>query len=164
MPASTDALNSCPHLIDTTCHAIEPFPPSQETCRACTRLGRGINQISVLACLSYKQQEGEPLPLYLINYLEKTQEQAARVTNLSLLQNRGPGTILKTLLSWFVTQPPNCACADRAKLMNLWGKEKCLAELPTILGWLRESALDNNVTYSEFVVTCLVKFAIRISK
>ena len=41
--------------------------------------------------------------------------------------------------------------------MDLWGYERCLQELPTILSWLRESALDNNYPYSEFVIGTVVK-------
>jgi len=41
--------------------------------------------------------------------------------------------------------------------MNAWGPKRCLEELPTILSWLRESALDNNYPYSEFAISAIVK-------
>lgn len=152
----------CPHLSDLTCHAILPITPTQETCRACSRLGKGINAITVLENIAQLRDRGEQVPEYLFNYLKKTtlSERSGKFVDPLTY---GPGTNLAKLLSWFVTKPPNCLCDDRAKLMNLWGKDKCLEELPTILGWLRESALDTNTPYSEFVVTHVVKLAIRLS-
>lgn len=47
--------------------------------------------------------------------------------------------------------------------MNAWGKERCLKELPTILSWLRESALDNGYPYSEYVISAVVKNIIKRS-
>lgn len=75
----------------------------------------------------------------------------------------GPGTTLHNLITWFIPQPENCGCPNRVQVMNAWGKERCLEELPTILGWLRESALDNNIPYSEFVIAAVVKTILRVS-
>ena len=69
----------------------------------------------------------------------------------------GPGTTLHNTITWFVAQPAGCSCGNRVDIMNAWGKERCLQELPTILSWLRESALDNNIPYSEYVISIVVK-------
>ncbi len=143
----------CPHLVDDTCYVTShPTEPSPEICMACTRLGRGINEVTVLHTIETLMHSGEEVPQYLTDYIKNP--------DLS----HGPGTSLKNFLSWFITQPPNCSCNDRAKLMNLWGKKKCLEEFSTIMGWLRESALDSGIRYSEIVLSYSVKTIIRMSK
>lgn len=69
----------------------------------------------------------------------------------------GPGTSLARILSWFIPKPENCNCSNRVTVMNAWGPKRCLEELPTILSWLRESALDNNYKYSEIAISTIVK-------
>lgn len=71
--------------------------------------------------------------------------------------DRGPGTTLHSLITWFIPKPENCDCANRVDVMNAWGYERCQQEFKTILGWLRESALDNNYGYSEFVIAAVLK-------
>lgn len=77
---------------------------------------------------------------------------------------RGVGTRLANTISWFIKKPEGCSCGDRAEIMNMWGPDLCLANLSTILHWLRESALDNGYPYSEFVVRSMVKSIITLSK
>lgn len=145
----------CKHLIDTTCYATgHPTQPTPEICRGCCRTnhGVGINEVTVLYTIQTLEEDNEPVPEYLHDYIKNP--------DLS----HGPGTALKSILSWFVTQPPNCNCADRAELMNLWGVKGCKENISTIYGWLRESALDNNIQYSEFLIAPLVKLAIKVSE
>lgn len=78
--------------------------------------------------------------------------------------DEGPGTTLHNVITWFVRQPENCGCPDRVKLMNAWGPKKCLEEKPVILGWLRESALENNVGYSEYMINAVVTTVLLYSK
>ena len=86
----------------------------------------------------------------------------AKLADPSLLpENEGPGTGLTTLFSWFIPKPPNCACGDRAEIMNMWGAQRCLENKSTILGWLRESAYDNNYPYSEFVIGSLLSLFLK---
>ena len=75
----------------------------------------------------------------------------------------GPGTTLHTIITWFIPKPEGCDCPNRVTVMNSWGKDRCLQELPTILSWLRESALDNNIPYSEYVIATVVKNIIKYS-
>lgn len=69
----------------------------------------------------------------------------------------GPGSTLQKILTWFIAQPKDCNCANRVNVMNAWGPQRCLDELPTILDWLRESALDSGYPYSEFAISAVVK-------
>jgi hypothetical protein len=71
--------------------------------------------------------------------------------------NKGPGTTLKKLLSWFVEQPADCQCPNRVRIMDAWGPDKCLENLPTILNWLRDSAHRKGIRYSEYVISTTVK-------
>ena len=68
----------------------------------------------------------------------------------------GPGTTLHKLITWFVPQPKGCACPNRVTVMNAWGIERCRLEKATILSWLRESALENNYPYSEYVISAVL--------
>ena len=67
------------------------------------------------------------------------------------------GSNLKTMFSWFIEQPANCSCSNRAAVMDVWGVDKCIEYQSTILSWLRESALDNNYPYNDFVVSSLLR-------
>lgn len=69
----------------------------------------------------------------------------------------GPGTTLKKLISWFIEKPADCNCPNRVKVMDAWGAEGCLKNMPTILDWLRDSAHRNGIRYSEFVIATVVK-------
>lgn len=123
----------CPHKLDDNCGlaswiANKECPTTPEICQACQR------------CT--KPQDLNEVVLSLAGVKES---------------NTGPGTTLHTLITWFVPQPVGCQCPNRVNVMNSWGKERCLQELPTILSWLRESALDNDIPYSEYVISVVVK-------
>lgn len=77
-------------------------------------------------------------------------------------EDEGPGTGLKKLFSWFVPMPSNCQCINRAVIMDTWGGQRCLDNLSTILGWLRESALDAGYPFSELVVASLLRSFLRL--
>lgn len=109
-----------------------------------------MNEVTILHSIQGCVERKEPIPPYL------------NVNNLDL--SHGPGTNLKKVLSWFITKPEGCPCDDRAVIMNMWGRSGCQQNIPTILGWLRESALDNDVWFNEFVVASLVKTIIFFSK
>lgn len=123
----------CPHLNDNICELAswmvnKPIETTPETCRACDRCKKPRDVNEVTLALAGIEESDE-----------------------------GPGTTLKKLISWFVEQPPNCGCANRIALMNAWGKQRCREELPTILSWLRESAYDNDLPYSEYVISTILK-------
>lgn len=143
----------CRFIILDQCTATgHEFTPREDICRACrnTSRGIGINEVTILEASKALQDRNLPVPSYL------------RITGLDL--EHGPGTNLKRVLSWFVTKPPGCPCDDRAVMMNLWGRKGCYENYSTILSWLRESALDNNIRYSEFVIDKLVKGVIYFSR
>lgn len=124
---------TCPHLLDDNCAlaswlADAPKPTSPEICRACRR------------CT--KPQDINEVTLSLAGIKESS---------------NGPGTTLHNLITWFIPQPEGCSCPNRVAIMNAWGKERCLQELPTILSWLRESAFDNDIPYSEYVISVVLR-------
>ncbi|GIW60291.1 MAG: hypothetical protein KatS3mg087_1357 [Patescibacteria group bacterium] len=133
----------CPHLSpENVCGVAsyivtppQPIYTSPETCKACKRTNKPHD----------------------INEVTRT---LAGIPNTS----EGPGTALKEAIEWFIPIPQKCNCIDRVAVMNSWGKERCLKELPTILGWLRESALDNGYPYSEKVIAWVVTKIIEKSK
>jgi len=74
----------------------------------------------------------------------------------------GPGTELKKLLKKIgITSSPTCACNAHARTMDEWGAEKCAANIPVIVGWLREEAAKRKLPFVDFAATMLVKRAIR---
>lgn len=130
----------CPHYNEPYCElatwlANKNIETTPEICKACNRCK--------------KPQDVNEVTLALAGIKES---------------NEGPGTTLHNLITWFIPQPENCSCPNRVAVMNAWGKERCLQELPTILDWLRESALDNNYPYSEYVIAAVVKTILTFSK
>jgi hypothetical protein len=76
-------------------------------------------------------------------------------------KNEGPGTELKKILSWFyLPDDSKCKCNDRIAKMNGWGAEGCEQRIETILRWLRHSAAENKIPFSETAVRMLVNRAI----
>jgi hypothetical protein len=137
-----DPTFSCKHLINNECNIVRqlagiPYAPPPENCRACSKCTKpqAINEITKACADRILQQHNEP-PLYY--------------------GKGGPGTRLKTILSWFSVESSTCKCAERAELMNVWGYEKCWSNRDIILSWLRESALDRNVIYSDWVLKRLL--------
>lgn len=129
----------CPHLNPPLCElaswlANKPIEITPEDCRACCRCDKPRDVNEVVLSLAGIEQS-----------------------------NEGVGTTLHKLITWFVPQPEGCDCPNRVNIMNAWGPERCLKELPTILSWLRESALDNNHPYSEYVIATVVKNIIKYS-
>ena len=73
----------------------------------------------------------------------------------------GPGTELKLLLKRMGLVSRGCKCEERAKTMDEWGPNGCLANMTTIVGWLEEAAKKRYLPFSKTVATILVKRAIR---
>lgn len=126
-------MTTCPHLNNNICELAtwlvnEQRETNEETCKACSLCSKPHDTNEVVLSLAGIEDSDE-----------------------------GPGTTLHKLITWFIPQPKSCGCSNRVKIMNKWGKERCLKELPTILSWLRESALDNNYPYSEYVISTVVK-------
>ena len=126
-------MTTCPHLNNNVCElatwlANEQCLTNEETCKACSLCSKPHDTNEVVLALAGIEDS-----------------------------NEGPGTTLHKLITWFIPQPKSCGCSNRVKIMNKFGYKRCLEELPTILSWLRESALDNNYPYSEFVISAVVK-------
>jgi RNase adaptor protein for sRNA GlmZ degradation len=75
--------------------------------------------------------------------------------------NEGPGTELKKLLSKIgITPKAGCKCLARAVEMDIRGCDWCDANVPTIVGWLREEATNRRLPFIDAAGTVLVKRAI----
>jgi hypothetical protein len=73
----------------------------------------------------------------------------------------GPGTELKKLLSKIgITPKAGCKCLARAVEMDIRGCDWCDANVPTIVGWLREEATNRRLPFIDAAGTVLVTRAI----
>ena len=129
----------CPHLNNDICELASWLSnkvciTTPEECKACSRCSKPQDVNEVTTALAGIEESDE-----------------------------GPGTTLHRIITWFIPQPAGCSCANRVNVMNVWGRDRCLQELPTILSWLRESALDNNYPYSEYVIGAVVKTILKHS-
>ena len=73
----------------------------------------------------------------------------------------GPGTELKRLLGRIgIKAEPGCKCTARAEEMDRRGCEWCEADIPTIVGWLREEATKRGLPFVDVAGRVLVRRAI----
>ena len=158
-PARVECLNliTHPETQVVSCTIVESISglqhlPTTRNCQACSRCThpQKTNEVTVGISIEILKEQG--------------QEYEHLLPALSIDTLQGPGTMLKKMLSWFITKPPNCSCGDRAELMDVWGPDKCHENMRQILGWLRESALDNGYPYSEFLIKYMVELAISLSR
>jgi len=114
-----------------------PYEPTPEDCQACGRCSnpQTVNEITGLISNNILIELGKP----------------------TLYSGKGLGTRLAKVFDWFVRIPPNCDCEDRTKIMDAWGVEGCRLNKRTILHWLRESAYDNDIPYSEIVISAALE-------
>lgn len=77
----------------------------------------------------------------------------------------GAGTELKKLLKRIgITTTENCSCNKRARIMDERGIEWVEANVPTVVGWLREEAAKRRLPFVDLAGAALVKMAIRNAK
>jgi hypothetical protein len=73
----------------------------------------------------------------------------------------GPGTELKRLLGRIgIKAEPGCKCTARAEEMDRRGCEWCEANVPVIVGWLREEATKRSLLFLDAAGTVIVRRAI----
>lgn len=90
-----------------------------------------------------------------------TAEQAAAIIEAT----PGVGTELKRLLARIgIVATPECKCNKRAMHMNYQGVEWCEANIPEIVGWLREAASDRGLPFMDWVGRRIVLAAIAAEK
>ena len=77
---------------------------------------------------------------------------------------KGPGTELARILSWFATDEEGCRCRSRARIMNVWGPSTCRRRSDTILEWLREEAGRRGLPFVRVVAQVWIARAIRRSE
>jgi hypothetical protein len=64
----------------------------------------------------------------------------------------GVGTTLAKTIKFFLPVGSCESCPNREQVMNAWGPDRCLKELPIIMDWLRESANKQGYPFSELLV------------
>jgi hypothetical protein len=73
----------------------------------------------------------------------------------------GPGTELKRLLGRIgIKAEPGCKCTARAEEMDRRGCDWCAANVPLIVGWLREEATKRSLPFLDAAGTVIVRRAI----
>jgi len=73
----------------------------------------------------------------------------------------GPGTELKRLLGRIgIKAEPGCKCTARAEEMDRRGCDWCAANVPLIVGWLREEATKRGLPFVDVAGRVLVRRAI----
>lgn len=133
-------MNKCQYLSELdTCTIVstlaeEDYSPSQEDCKACGLCSKPqtVNEVTTLLADKLRIPAGKTR-LHKIGY--------------------GPGSRLAALFSWFVKTDPSCGCEARAAIMDAWGPEGCRENHNLILHWLRDSAHQNNLPFSSFLVS-----------
>jgi len=127
-------------------------PVTDTVCRACTRTSspKKMNEVIKIHTFTYCLDQG---------ILLKDIQDELKIPS----PEKGPGTVLKKMISWFIEQPPDCGCDNRVTVMNLWGQEKCVENKKIILHWLRESAMMNDINIGEFAISFYLNIALFIS-
>ena len=147
---------TCPHATDvcliSTKLAGKPVPIADDACRACSacETPQAVNRVTISKAISVVGPEAE-----LVDSL-------ARLTHPERFT--GVGSELRKLIWWFVwnrkSDAAACeACVNRELQMNRWGKD-CRENMPTILAWLKESAITYNLPFIEVVARGFVELAI----
>jgi hypothetical protein len=73
----------------------------------------------------------------------------------------GPGTELHKLLSWLgIHEIVGCGCRSRAKQMDRWGADKCLAHIDRIVDYMHEEAKKRKLPFNSLAAGLLVRWAI----
>jgi hypothetical protein len=149
----------CEHLNDGVCAiatrlAGNDILPILSQCGYCTEKAepsQSINRVTVSIAISGTTDMATRADLFK-NYRHF----------LTKIEDSGPGTELKKLISWFYSPDKRkCKCATRIAKMNAWGPDKCEENIDTIMRWLKHSAAINLVPYVESAVRLLVQLAIR---
>ncbi len=69
-----------------------------------------------------------------------------------MIQPRGPGTELKSLLfSWGLKEKRGCNCKRYANTMNLRGMQWCRENIDVIVRWMKHSAEDRHLPFSKII-------------
>jgi hypothetical protein len=102
-----------------------------------------------------------------LNELPNCCPEGLAVVSLARVQTETVGTALKNLISWFVwsKKARQCkTCKDREVTMNQWGADKCERNIEIIVGWLKESAHEHNLPFSERIARTFIRKAIQSSR
>lgn len=154
----------CKYLNNNNCQIASDIaqiecPVLESQCEYCTNKAepkQSINPVTVSIALKYTSD----IPRVINQY-------GSVITQKVPHHNQQPGTELRNLISWFVwsAKVRNCTtCKNREERMNKWGADKCEKNMATIVGWLKESAVEKGYPFSERVAVALIKKAIANSR
>ncbi len=132
---------------------------TQEACKACIESSSARSPNSVTASLATKAVK-EQTPEKLPEIVKQLSHLYRIYTSSQENKEKGPGTELKKILSWFATETPDCECKDRANKMNIWGVQGCRDNIETILDWLQEEAVKRSIPFVRLIAKQLVLLAI----
>jgi len=112
-----------------------------------------VDNRTCIGCSRCKQ----PQTVNEITRIIANKERLAKNQKPLLDVGTGPGTYLKTTISWFMNAPAGCNCEERAAIMDAWGVEGCRENRAKILGWLRDSAYSAGIPYSEIAMSIILE-------
>lgn len=146
---------NCEFYTETECKLSSQIagvtcPSDKKACERCIASDnpRGKNVVTVGVAVAYALKNKKAVEFSLLK-------------ELGVAEPQGPGTELKNMLSWFyLPDDSKCKCNDRIAKMNGWGADGCEQRIETILRWLRHSAAENKIPFSETAVRMLVNRAI----
>jgi hypothetical protein len=138
------------HCIVVLQLASDYYYPTPEECNTCRKCNHTKEETQRAGFLEEHKDGG-------VNDFTIYQSSLLGVTLRPDLIGKGPGSILKKVISWFVETPPGCECEHRSKIMDLWGYEGCRTNEKTIRSWLRESARIHAKYVPDVVITSILK-------
>lgn len=132
---------------------------SSEACAVCITLSNAKSHNSVTASLATSAVK-EQAPERLQETIKELRHLYQILDKEKPLESSGPGSQLKSILSWFAVDTPGCKCLDRANKMNNWGPQGCRDNMETILSWLEEEARTRGMPFVKIIAKQLVLLAI----
>lgn len=152
----------CEHYLDGVCQVASEWatrraPVTPEACKHCLLQKNPKCRNAVTASMA--------ISAYVLSEpKERSPDWLVQETNPYLqnsLPTSGVGTELKKLLHWFrIHDEEKCDCKQKAVIMNIWGPDRCLQEIDTIVNWLEEAAKLRNIIFIRMAAVGLVHLAI----
>lgn len=122
---------------------------SEAICVVCLAQSTRTNHVTASLALGTVLRPLQEDKKYLLDLVKKIPE-------------HGPGTELKSLISWFPIPQNGCkSCRNLERKMNNWGPRKCLQKIEYIHKKLKIAALRRRLPYSHFLIDILIRKAIK---
>jgi hypothetical protein len=118
---------------------------------------RGYTLAEVMPCVA--SQDGDE---WTIDVEHPAYPRVSRLPEPAPIPTSGPGTELKKILARVgIVATPDCSCNAYAILMNANGCDWVEANMPTVVGWLREQAHARGLPFLDAAGRALVRVAVR---